>query len=379
MAILPGNTLGMLGGGQLGRMFVIAARTMGYEVIVLDPDADSPAGKMASEHLKANYDDRRALDHLAKHCAVISTEFENIPAESLDYLANYLPVHPSGSALRIAQNRILEKQFFTQQGINIAPYVAIDSVADLAQAQNFEYPAILKIATLGYDGKGQYVCNSFDEFRSAYDQIGVSTCVLEKKVNLVREVSVILCRSEAGDIDCFPVAENEHLNGILDLSVVPAGLSRQQSIEVKQAASRIAHGLNYCGVLAVEFFISSDDEVLVNEMAPRPHNSGHFTIDACETSQFEQQVRMMCGIPSGSSRQYTPVVMWNVLGDIWPQGGTPAWGEVLCQQNMKLHLYGKTEARAGRKMGHINCLATNTREARQRLADLKIKLNRPDR
>jgi 5-(carboxyamino)imidazole ribonucleotide synthase len=374
MAILPGSTLGMLGGGQLGRMFVVAARTMGYEVIVLDPDADSPAGKMASRHLQADYDDKEALDDLAQHCVAVSTEFENIPADTLDYLAKSLPVHPSASALRIAQNRILEKKYFDQQGLNTTPYLAINSDADLALAENFEYPAILKTATLGYDGKGQFVCNSFDELNAAYNQISAQACVLEKKVGLAMEVSVVLCRSEAGDVDCFPVAQNEHRNGILDLSVAPAALSHKTADEVRQAAHRIADGLDYCGVLAVEFFISTDQQVLVNEMAPRPHNSGHFTIDACETSQFEQQVRMMCGIPAGSSRQHGAVVMWNILGDIWPQDGTPDWGEVLRQGNIKLHLYGKTEARAGRKMGHINCLASDTIEARKQLGEIKKKL-----
>jgi 5-(carboxyamino)imidazole ribonucleotide synthase len=374
MAILPGSTLGMLGGGQLGRMFVVAARTMGYEVIVLDPDADSPAGKMASRHLQADYDDKEALDDLAQHCVAVSTEFENIPADTLDYLAKSLPVHPSASALRIAQNRILEKKYFDQQGLNTTPYLAINSDADLALAENFEYPAILKTATLGYDGKGQFVCNSFDELSAAYNQISAQACVLEKKVDLAMEVSVVLCRSEAGDVDCFPVAQNEHRNGILDLSVAPAALSHKTADEVRQAAHRIADGLDYCGVLAVEFFISTDQQVLVNEMAPRPHNSGHFTIDACETSQFEQQVRMMCGIPAGSSRQHGAVVMWNILGDIWPQDGTPDWGEVLRQGNIKLHLYGKTKARAGRKMGHINCLASDTIEARKQLGEIKKKL-----
>ncbi len=374
MAILPGSTLGMLGGGQLGRMFVIAARTMGYEVLVLDPDADSPAGKIASRHLEATYDDREALDELAQHCAAISTEFENIPADTLDYLAKSIPVHPSASALRIAQNRVLEKQFFNQRGLNTTPYLAIDSEADLVQAQNFEYPAILKTATLGYDGKGQFVCNSFDELCTACDQISARACILEKKIDLSMEVSVVLCRSEAGNVDCFPVAQNEHRNGILDMSSVPAALSQKLEAEVKRAARRIADGLNYCGVLAVEFFISTDEQLLVNEMAPRPHNSGHFTLDACETSQFEQQVRMMCGTQTGSSRLHTPVVMWNILGDIWPQDGRPEWGEVLRHGNMKLHLYGKTEARAGRKMGHINCLASDTTEARKQLGNIKMKL-----
>ena len=374
MAILPGSKLGMLGGGQLGRMFVIAARTMGYEVLVLDPDADSPAGKMASRHLQAAYDDREALDDLAQHCAAVSTEFENIPADTLDYLAKSLPVHPSASALRIAQNRVLEKRFFDRQGLNTTPYLAINSDADLVLAENFEYPAILKTATLGYDGKGQFVCNSFDELGTAYNQISSQACVLEKKIDLAMEVSVVLCRSEAGDVDCFPVAQNEHRNGILDISAAPAELSQETGVAVRQAARSIADGLDYCGVLAVEFFISTDQQVLVNEMAPRPHNSGHFTIDACETSQFEQQLRMMCGIPAGSSRQHSAVVMWNILGDLWPQDGTLNWGEVLGQGNMKLHLYGKSEARAGRKMGHINCLASDTTVARKQLDEIKKKL-----
>ena len=374
MAILPGSRLGILGGGQLGRMFVIAARTMGYEVLVLDPDVDSPAGKIANRHLEAAYDDREALDDLALQCAAVSTEFENIPADTLDYLAKTIPVHPSASALRIAQNRVQEKQFFNQQGLNTTPYLAIESEAGLVQAKAFEYPAILKTATLGYDGKGQFVCGSFDELCVAYGKISSQDCILEKKIDLAMEVSVVLCRGQAGDIDCFPLVQNEHRNGILDMSSAPAVLSQKSGDEVRQAACRIAEGLNYCGVLAVEFFISTSEEVLVNEMAPRPHNSGHFTLDACETSQFEQQVRMMCGTPAGSSRLHTPVVMWNILGDIWPQDGTPEWGEVLRQGNVKLHLYGKTEARAGRKMGHINCLASDTTEARRQLDDIKKKL-----
>jgi 5-(carboxyamino)imidazole ribonucleotide synthase len=374
MAILPGSTLGMLGGGQLGRMFVTAARTMGYEVIVLDPDASSPAGKMASQHLEVVYDDRGALDYMARRCVAVSTEFENIPAETLEYLAKSIPVHPSASALRIAQNRALEKQFFNDQGLNTAPFLSINNEADLPAAEKFEYPAILKTATLGYDGKGQFVCDSFDELRAAYEQVSPRACVLEKKIDLAKEVSVVLCRSEAGRVDCFPVAQNEHRNGILEFSSIPAELSRQQNDAVRQAATSIANGLNYCGVLAVEFFISTDGKVLVNEMAPRPHNSGHFSIDACQTSQFEQQVRMMCGIPAGSSKQHTAAVMWNILGDIWPQAGSPAWDEVLGQANMKLHLYGKSEARAGRKMGHINCLARDTNEARQQLEKLINRL-----
>jgi 5-(carboxyamino)imidazole ribonucleotide synthase len=363
MAILPGSTLGMLGGGQLGRMFVTAARTMGYEVIVLDPDAYSPAGGLASEHLAKDYDDTEALDYLAQHCAVVTTEFENIPAVTLAYLAKSVSVHPSATTLHIAQHRKLEKEFFRQQGLHTADFLALESEADLDSARNFSYPAILKTATLGYDGKGQVVCYSFDELKSAFEQVGKKPCVLEQRIDLAAEVSVVLGRSLAGEVTCFPIAENSHTNGILDVTLVPASISAELADEVIDAATRIANGLDYCGVLAVEFFISTDNRVLVNEMAPRPHNSGHYTLDACDSSQFEQQVRMVCGLPAGSCRLHTPVAMWNVLGDIWPEDGIPQWDAMLRLEQAKLHLYGKKEARLGRKMGHINCLGETLEEA----------------
>jgi 5-(carboxyamino)imidazole ribonucleotide synthase len=370
-AILPGSTLGMLGGGQLGRMFVTAARTMGYEVIVLDPDPNSPAGSMASEHLQANYDDYVALDVMAQRCVAISTEFENIPAETLEYLAESVPVHPSASALRVAQNRISEKIFFETLGLEIAPFLTIESVYDIEKARLFKFPAILKTATLGYDGKGQQVCHSFDELADAFASVGSGTCVLEERINLAKEISVVLCRSQSGIVDCFPIAQNEHTNGILDISIAPADISDGMIEEVTFAASQIAEGLNYCGVLAVEFFISDDNKVLVNEMAPRPHNSGHYTLDACFTSQFEQQVRMMCGLEAGSSGLHTPVAMWNILGDIWPETGEPAWDKLLLNRRAKLHLYGKAEARIGRKMGHVNFLAESTSKALELLGSTK--------
>lgn len=372
--ILPGAKLGMLGGGQLGRMFVSAARTMGYEVIVLDPDANSPAGSMASEHLQASYDDREALDYMAKHCAAVSTEFENIPADTLEYLANSVPVHPSASALRIAQNRYSEKTFFQSLGLSVADFLSIESVVDIEQAKDFSFPAILKTNTLGYDGKGQVVCQSYDELVDAFSQIGAISYVLEKRIDLAKEVSVVLCRSQVGDVDCFPLAENQHSNGILDISIAPANLSQEMTAEVIDAATKIAHGLDYCGVLAVEFFISSDNQILINEMAPRPHNSGHYTLDACFTSQFEQQVRMMCSLSAGDSALHTPVAMWNVLGDIWPVAGSPNWHDLLQHGKAKLHLYGKAEARAGRKMGHVNFLADSTSQALELLALTKQEL-----
>ncbi len=374
--ILPGAKLGLLGGGQLGRMFVSAARTMGYEVIVLDPDANSPAGSMASEHLQASYDDRETLDYMAKYCAAVSTEFENIPADTLEYLANSVPVHPSASALRIAQNRYSEKTFFQSLGLSVTDFLSIESEVDIEQAKNFSFPAILKTNTLGYDGKGQVVCQNHDELVEAFSQIGSISCVLEKRIDLAKEVSVVLCRSQAGEVDCFPLAENQHSNGILDISIAPANLSQEMAAEVTDAATKIAHGLGYCGVLAVEFFISSDNEVLINEMAPRPHNSGHYTLDACFTSQFEQQVRMMCGLSAGDSTLHTPVAMWNVLGDIWPDAASPNWDDLLQHGKAKLHLYGKAEARAGRKMGHVNFLADSTLQALELLALTKQSLVR---
>ena len=362
MAILPGSTLGMLGGGQLGRMFVTAARSMGYEVIVLDPDVHSPAGGLASEHLARAYDDHEALDYLAQHCAVVTTEFENIPAQTLAYLARSVTVHPSADALQIAQHRLREKDFFRAQGLDTAAFLAIEREADLDKARDFEFPAILKTSTLGYDGKGQVVCERFEDLAEAFQEIGAGACVLEQRIDLACEVSVVLGRSPGGEVTCFPIAENRHANGILDVTLVPAAISESLADKALDAATRIANGLDYCGVLAVEFFISTDGRVLVNEMAPRPHNSGHYTNDACVTSQFEQQLRMVCDLPAGSCHLHSPVAMLNLLGDIWPADGIPAWEDVLKSGSAKLHLYGKKEARPGRKMGHINCLGASREE-----------------
>jgi 5-(carboxyamino)imidazole ribonucleotide synthase len=233
----------------------------------------------------------------------------------------------------------------------------------LGSARDFSFPAILKTATLGYDGKGQVVCENYADLQAAFEEVGKKHCVLEQRIDLASEVSVVLCRSQEGEVTCFPIAENSHANGILDVTLVPASISDALAEQAIDAAHRIADGLDYCGVLAVEFFISTDDRLLVNEMAPRPHNSGHYTLDACITSQFEQQVRMVCGLPAGSCHQHTAVAMWNVLGDIWPEDGSPDWEAILGLEQVKLHLYGKSEARPGRKMGHINCLGNELGEA----------------
>jgi 5-(carboxyamino)imidazole ribonucleotide synthase len=361
--ILPGATLGMLGGGQLGRMFTSAAQTMGYNVIVLDPDANSPAGIIADQHICAKYTDEAALQQLAEHCDAVTTEFENIPAATLSFLETKTVVHPSSQALATTQNRIVEKQFIASLGIPVAPFAAIRSLNDIdAIAANFQLPAILKVANFGYDGKGQVVCETIDDVRQVFQALGEVECVLEQRINLEREVSTVLARGQSGDITHFPVAENIHINGILHATTVPSSVPVQYAHAAIQMADKIAEALGYVGIMAVEFFISQEGDVIANEIAPRPHNSGHFTLDACETSQFEQQVRMLCGLPSGNCELKSPVVMINILGDVWGSN-VPNWDTLLSQPNNKLHLYGKKEARPGRKMGHFNVLATSIEQA----------------
>ncbi len=361
--ILPGATLGMLGGGQLGRMFTTAAQTMGYKVIVLDPDEHSPAGIIANQHICAKYTDEQALTDLASACDAITTEFENIPASTLAFLEQKTVVHPSSTALASTQNRIAEKQFIASLGIPVAPFLAIRNEADIdAISGQVKFPAILKVATFGYDGKGQVVCKNKEDVYQAFANLNEAECVLEQRINLEREVSTVLARSQSGDISNFPVAENTHINGILHSTTVPSVIDQQQQQTVVAMADKIAKGLNYVGTMAVEFFISKEGDVLANEIAPRPHNSGHFTLDACATSQFEQQVRMLCGLPSGNCDLVSPVVMINILGDVWGKS-KPNWGSLLSQPNIKLHLYGKQQARAGRKMGHFNVLAATTKQA----------------
>ena len=361
--ILPGATLGMLGGGQLGRMFTTAAQTLGYNVVVLDPDANSPAGIIADQHICAKYTDEAALQQLAELCDAVTTEFENIPATTLSFLEAQTLVHPSSQALATTQNRIVEKQFIASLGIPVAPFAAIRSLNDIdAIAASFQLPAILKVANFGYDGKGQVVCETIDAVRQAFLSLGEVECVLEQRINLEREVSTVLARGQSGDITNFPVAENVHINGILHSTTVPSSVPVQYAQTAIQMADKIAEGLGYVGIMAVEFFISQEGDVIANEIAPRPHNSGHFTLDACETSQFEQQVRMLCGLPSGNCELKSPVVMINILGDVWGSS-VPHWDTLLSQPNNKLHLYGKKEARPGRKMGHFNVLATSIEQA----------------
>ena len=350
--ILPGSTLGILGGGQLGRMFCVAARNMGYQLTVLDPDPDSPAGRIADDHIEAAYTDRQALDNLARTCDVITTEFENVPADTMRYLSGSSPVFPSADVLEIAQNRNREKTFASDAGLTPAANHAIHDEHDLERAVKVTgLPAVLKTATLGYDGKGQFIVESLEQARQAFRESGVE-CVLEKKIELKTEVSVIVARNRQGETAVYPVGENRHRNGILHMTIVPARVDEALVQKAKQQALQLAENLDYVGVLAVEFFIDSANELLFNEMAPRPHNSGHYTKDACVTSQFEQQVRVICGLPPGDVTLLSPVVMVNMLGDLWQ----PDWRVLLDEPDVKLHLYGKKEARPGRKMGHYNVL-----------------------
>lgn len=351
--ILPGETLGLLGGGQLGRMFTMAARTMGYEVMVLDPDVNSPAADFATEHLCAPYDDKNALSRLASECAAVTTEFENVPASSLQFIAEHIPVRPSADVIHIARDRILEKKTIREIGLDTVNYYVIQSENDLDLAlQHTRLPAILKTATLGYDGKGQVLITEPPELTIAYQQLGAADCVLEQRIDLACEISVVLARSVCGHIETYAVAENQHRNGILDISIVPARVKPELAARAEKMARTLAEHLDYCGVLAVEFFIDKQNNLMINEMAPRPHNSGHYTLDACITDQFQQQVRTLCGFKPGKTDIVSSAVMVNILGDDWLRG-TPAWDELFRDPGIFLHLYGKKAPRQGRKMGHF--------------------------
>jgi len=368
-----------LGGGQLGRFFVVAAHEMGYKVTVLDPDKNSPAGKIADVHICAKYDDEAALKQIAETCEAVTTEFENVPAATLAKLAETVPVRPSGESVAIAQHRVSEKNFLKNAGLPVAPFAVIDSDADIPADDSDIYPAILKVSRFGYDGKGQARVANTDEAKQAFAEFGQEECVLEKMLKLDYEVSVVLARDIHGQLATFPTAENSHLNGILDVSIVPARGSDAVNHQAQKLAISVAEKLEYTGVLGVEFFVCGG-ELLVNEIAPRPHNSGHYTLDACITDQFEQQVRVMTGLPLGSSRQHSAAVMVNLLGDVWPDnaaGGKdePDWQLAFGNAQLKMHLYGKHEARAGRKMGHFTVLNASRDEAIKQALQVRSDLN----
>jgi 5-(carboxyamino)imidazole ribonucleotide synthase len=375
MPVMPGAMLGVLGGGQLGRMFVQAAQQMGYPVTVLDPDSTSPAGRVADAFICANYDDPEALQQLGEQCAAVTTEFENIPANSLRMLAKTCAVSPDAYSVSVAQNRIAEKQFLGINGFTVAPFAVIQQPDDFADQDAADLlPGILKVSQFGYDGKGQVKVTNAAEFPAAYAQLNHAVCVLEKFMPLKSEISVVVARGSDGKVATFPVSENQHVNGILDVSIVSARISPLLAGKAQEIACQVAKNLNYQGVLCVEFFVLDDETLLINEIAPRPHNSGHYSIDACITSQFEQQVRTLCGLPLGSTAQLSPAVMINLLGDVW-RNGDPDWNIVLQHSSAKLHLYGKAEARPGRKMGHFTVLNSDIETALREALHIKQQLD----
>jgi 5-(carboxyamino)imidazole ribonucleotide synthase len=369
----PPTWLGVMGGGQLGRMFAHAAQAMGYKVAVLEPARDCPAGHAADHLLSADYADEAALDELALQCVAVTTEFENVPAQSLAFLSSRTFVAPSAQCVSVAQDRIEEKRFFTEcasvSGVLPAPYKVIASEADVDDIPDALLPGILKTVRLGYDGKGQVRVTTRDEVRGAFaNMVGVA-CVLEKMLPLAYEVSVLAARGADGRSVVYPIAENVHRDGILFSTTVPGpNVSADCASRAQAAAQAIIAQLGYVGVLCIEFFVLQDGSLVVNEMAPRPHNSGHYTIDACVTSQFAQQVRAMAKLPLGDVRQHSPAVMLNVLGDIWFEGDSdeprePAWDKILALPGANLHLYGKDDARRSRKMGHVTFVAPTLAQA----------------
>ncbi|MCT9812882.1 5-(carboxyamino)imidazole ribonucleotide synthase [Acidovorax sp. Be4] len=366
--ILPGATLGVLGGGQLGQMFVHAAQAMGYRTAVLDADPTSPAGLVSHAHVRSGYEDPQGLAELAQLCAAVTTEFENVPAAALRTLALQLPVSPAGDAVAIAQDRAAEKAHFVRCGVPCAPYAEITTPAQLAAVGANLLPGILKTTRMGYDGKGQARVRTAAELAAAWDAMGRVDCVLEKMLPLVHECSVIVARGRDGAIVHLPVQRNLHRDGILAVTEVHAGnVPETQAAQAVAAAESVAHGLNYVGVLCVEFFVLDDGSLVVNEIAPRPHNSGHYSQNAMDVSQFELQVRCMTGLPLVQPRQHSAAVMLNLLGDLWFQDGmprTPAWDQVLALPGTHLHLYGKTDAKPARKMGHLNITAATPEQAR---------------
>ena len=377
---LPGKTIGILGGGQLGRMFAIAARRMGYRVHSLDPAPDCPAGQVADVEWSASYDDIDAAVRFAKAVDVVSFEFENIPYETLQKVAEIVPVFPAPLVLDTTRHRLREKTFLSTHGYPVAPYRAVSSVDDLRQAvAALGLPCILKTATFGYDGKGQTKITAVDQVEAAWAQLGQPMGVLEGFVDFRCELSVIAARGQNGAIATYDVAENVHKNHILDLTIVPARIAEATRQAAVAIAVAVAKSLDLVGVLAVELFLVDDGtpagRLVVNELAPRPHNSGHFSFDACKTSQFEQQLRAVCGLPLGDVTLMTPVAMANLLGDVW-DGGPPDFAAALAVPGVNLHLYGKQDPRPGRKMGHLTAMAETVELAQQRVLDARERLRR---
>jgi len=361
--LLPGSTLGVIGGGQLGRYFVLEARRLGYDTWVLDPDPTAPAMQLAAHPLVARYDDKQALSSLALACDAVTIEFENVPADSLQHVAGITRLAPTADLVAIAQDRTAEKRCALEAGLEPVPYAVIETETDIESAiASIKLPGIMKTARLGYDGKGQVRCSSPDDVRAAFAACGGVISVLEQRIELAAELSVVLARGFDGTTTFFPIAENVHRDGILFTSTVPSRQTDDTLSEARRLAGSLAGKIDYHGVLAIEFFVTSEGRLLFNEMAPRPHNSGHYTLDATRVSQFEAQLRVLCALPAGDTSLQSPVTMFNLLGELWNEQ-SPDWLPVVASEAARLHLYGKAAARPGRKMGHVNCLAESAAES----------------
>jgi 5-(carboxyamino)imidazole ribonucleotide synthase len=378
--ILPNSTIGVFGSGQLGRMFAIEARKLGYRVHTFSPDTDTPTGQVADVETSADYDDLDAVRKFARSVDVVTFEFENVPSATVEAAADFVAVHPRGEILHTTQNRLREKTFLSANGFPVAKFKHIKTVEDLYRGlEETGVPAVLKTAGFGYDGKGQQKINSVGEVESAFDALNGQEAVLEEFVEFEKEVSVVCARGQSGEYVHYGVIENEHANHILDVSSAPAVVPQHAFKEATDIARSIAETFGYVGTLCVEFFLTKDEKLLVNELAPRPHNSGHLTFGGCVTSQFEQQLRAVCGLPLGSTEFHRPAAMANLLGDIW-ESGEPDWASALAENAVKVHLYGKSEPRPGRKMGHLTALAASAEEAAQCVRDARSRLlsHRPD-
>ncbi len=373
--LLPGGTIGILGGGQLGRMSAMAARRLGYKVRTFDPSASACAAGVADEHITAEWNDIAALQRFASGCGRITLEFENIPPATIEFLAKSVPCHPSANVLAICQNRRREKEFLRASGIPCANFAVVSSLAELrAGVKTVGFPCVLKTADFGYDGKGQVKLPTAEaDLAAAWEKIGATVGVLEAWVPFQMEISVLVARTVDGRTAVYDPAENIHRNHILHLSISPARVSESTSNEAKALAVSIAEKINHVGLLAVEMFVK-DGRIIVNELAPRPHNSGHQTFDAHQTSQFEQHIRAVCGLPLGGTKPLAPSAMVNLLGDLWRGGQEPDWTKVLSDPSAKLHLYDKGKAAPGRKMGHITVTASTLEEAIRRAEALHAAL-----
>ena len=368
--------LGILGGGQLGRMFCMEARRMGYRTLVWTGGLEAPAIVVADEAIDAPFDSPEALEQFVARAAVATVEFENIPRETLEAVAARIGLHPGPEAVAICQHREREKAFLKENGIPCAPFAVVASAEELAAAiERIGTPAVLKTAAFGYDGKGQLKLNGGEDAAAVWAGFGTDRAVLEAFIPFERELSVMVARSGDGSMVAYDPAENRHRHHILDVSIIPARVSSAIAAEAKIIACRVAEALDYRGIMGVEFFHLPDGSLLVNEMAPRPHNSGHHTLDACATSQFEQQVRVTCGLPAGSPKLLSPVVMLNLLGDMWPdESGPPDWTSLFADGSAFLHLYGKRRATGRRKMGHVNLLGPDVEDCLGRASALKAEL-----